>query len=166
MISTVGLVKRIHRCVGVVLAHQRSNNRVDVGLILQRVDHKFNRPFMKKDTNVKEYIKNSRANLSWASKYLEEKHNFPPMGDAVLDTMVGTKEIQLHYREIGYTQMEWSFEEVKMKQVKKFKPSWSMARIEWDDSIHYLPHIFDCDSKAHQWLDFHYYYVPRVSMGL
>ena len=159
-------LKRIQRCVRATLAHQRKKNRVDIFMILQRIDYKFNRQELgHKVVGEMRYtfandILDALANVNVAMDYLHEL-GYPKMSNKMIDGLVNTASLTIHERQIGYTRMEWSMEKVKMEQVKKYRPSYSLSRKNWDGLIEYLPPIFENINEAHVWLNHNYQYVPR-----
>ena len=149
-------VQRIDRCVRATLTHQRKKNRVDIFMILQRVDYKINRQKL----DHKNDIILALANVKYAMSLLHSM-GYPNIGDKTIDGLVNTASLTIHERQIGYTRMEWSMEKVKMEQVKKYRPSYSLSRKNWDGLIEYLPPIFENINEAHVWLNHNYQYVPR-----
>ena len=149
-------VQRIDRCVRATLTHQRKKNRVDIFMILQRVDYKINRQKL----DHKNDIILALANVKYAMSLLHSM-GYPNIGDKMMDSLVNTASLTIHERQIGYTRMEWSMEKVKMEQVKKYRPSYSLSRKNWDGLIEYLPPIFENINEAHVWLNHNYQYVPR-----
>lgn len=160
-------LERINRCVRSTLAHQRKNNKVDVFMVLQRVDYKINRqPLGHKLVDEMRYatswdIQDAKQNLLYAMDYLFDVEKYPYISDKLIDGLVNTAKVVIHEKQVGYTSMEWSMEQIKMVQVKKFKSSWSISRRNWDGLIQYLPHIFEYVHEAHKWLNHNYLYVPR-----
>ena len=160
-------LERIHRCVRSTLAHQRKNNKVDIFMILQRVDYKINRqPLGHKLVDEMRYatswdIQDAKQNLIYAMDYLFDVEKYPYLDDKLIDGLVNTAKVVIHEKQVGYTSMEWSMEEIKMVQTTKYKSSWSISRRNWDGLIQYLPHIFEYVHDAHKWLNHNYLYVPR-----
>ena len=160
-------LERIHRCVRSTLAHQRKNNKVDIFMILQRVDYKINRqPLGHKLVDEMRYatvwdIQDAKQNLIYAMDYLFDVEKYPYIDDKLIDGLVNTAKVVIHEKQVGYTSMEWSMEEIKMVQTTKYKSSWSISRRNWDGLIQYLPHIFENLHDAHKWLNHNYLYVPR-----
>ncbi len=165
-------LERIHRCVRSTLAHQRKNNKVDVFMVLQRVDHKINRqPLGHKLVDEMRYatswdIQDAKQNLLYAMDYLFDVEKYPYINDKMIDDLVNTAQMHIYCKMIGYTSMEWSMSSLKMEQVKKYKPSWSLARINWDGATWYLPPIFDKIEEAHIWLNYNCQYIPRKEIGV
>ena len=160
-------LERINRCVRSTLAHQRKNNKVDVFMVLQRVDYKINRqPLGHKLVDEMRYatvwdIQDAKQNLIYAMDYLFDVEKYPYIDDKLIDGLVNTAKVVIHEKQVGYTSMEWSMEEIKMVQTTKYKSSWSVSRRNWDGLIQYLPHIFENLHDAHKWLNHNYLYVPR-----
>ena len=160
-------LERINRCVRSTLAHQRKNNEVDVFMVLQRVDYKINRqPLGHKLVDEMRYatvwdIQDAKQNLIYAMDYLFDVEKYPYIDDKLIDGLVNTAKVVIHEKQVGYTSMEWSMEEIKMVQTTKYKSSWSISRRNWDGLIQYLPHIFENLHDAHKWLNHNYLYVPR-----
>ena len=160
-------LERINRCVRSTLAHQRKNNEVDVFMVLQRVDYKINRqPLGHKLVDEMRYatswdIQDAKQNLIYAMDYLFDVEKYPYIDDKLIDGLVNTAKVVIHEKQVGYTSMEWSMEEIKMVQTTKYKSSWSVSRRNWDGLIQYLPHIFENLHDAHKWLNHNYLYVPR-----
>ena len=160
-------LERIHRCVRSTLAHQRKNNKVDIFMILQRVDYKINRqPLGHKLVDEMRYvtswdIQDAKQNLLYAMDYLFDVEKYPYIDDKLIDGLVNTAKVVIHEKRVGYTSMEWSMEQIKMVQTTKYKPSYSISRRNWDGLIQYLPHIFEYVHEAHKWLNHNYLYVPR-----
>ena len=160
-------LERINRCVRSTLAHQRKNNEVDVFMVLQRVDYKINRqPLGHKLVDEMRYatvwdIQDAKQNLIYAMDYLFDVEKYPYIDDKLIDGLVNTAKVVIHEKQVGYTSMEWSMEEIKMVQTTKYKSSWSISRRNWDGLIQYLPHIFEYVHEAHKWLNHNYLYVPR-----
>jgi len=160
-------LERIHRCVRSTLAHQRKNNEVDVFMVLQRVDYKINRQSLgHKLVDEMRYatswdIQDAKQNLIYAMDYLFDVEKYPYLDDKLIDGLVNTAKVVIHEKQVGYTSMEWSMEEIKMVQTTKYKSSWSISRRNWDGLIQYLPHIFENLHDAHKWLNHNYLYVPR-----
>ena len=152
-------LERIHRCVRSTLAHQRKKNRVDIFMLLQRVDYKINRQQLgHKLVDEMRYattqdIQDAKQNVMCAMHYLRGYADYPLMSERLIDQLVDTKEMHICRRERGFTSMEWSMEDLKMVQVTKWKPSWSLARINWEGKTEYLPHIFDKIEEVHIWLN-------------
>ena len=160
-------LERINRCVRSTLAHQRKNNKVDVFMVLQRVDYKINRqPLGHKLVDEMRYatvwdIQDAKQNLIYAMDYLFDVEKYPYIDDKLIDGLVNTAKVVIHEKRVGYTSMEWSMEQIKMVQTTKYKPSYSISRRNWDGLIQYLPHIFEYVHEAHKWLNHNYLYVPR-----
>ena len=160
-------LERINRCVRSTLAHQRKLNEVDIFMILQRVDYKINRqPLGHKLVDEMRYatswdIQDAKQNLLYAMDYLFDVEKYPYISDKLIDGLVNTAKVVIHEKQVGYTSMEWSMEEIKMVQTTKYKSSWSISRRNWDGLIQYLPHIFENLHDAHKWLNYNYLYVPR-----
>ena len=160
-------LERIHRCLRSTLAHQRKNNKVDVFMVLQRVDYKINRqPLGHKLVDEMRYatswdIQDAKQNLIYAMDYLFDVEKYPYIDDKLIDWLVNTAKVVIHEKQVGYTSMEWSMEQIKMVQTTKYKPSYSISRRNWDGLIQYLPHIFEYVHEAHKWLNHNYLYVPR-----
>ena len=160
-------LERINRCVRSTLAHQRKLNEVDIFMILQRVDYKINRqPLGHKLVDEMRYatvwdIQDAKQNLIYAMDYLFDVEKYPYIDDKLIDGLVNTAKVVIHEKQVGYTSMEWSMEEIKMVQTTKYKSSWSISRRNWDGLIQYLPHIFENLHDAHKWLNHNYLYVPR-----
>ena len=160
-------LERINRCVRSTLAHQRKNNKVDIFMILQRVDYKINRqPLGHKLVDEMRYatvwdIQDAKQNLIYAMDYLFDVEKYPYIDDKLIDGLVNTAKVVIHEKRVGYTSMEWSMEQIKMVQTTKYKPSYSISRRNWDGLIQYLPHIFENLNEAHIWLNHNYQYVPR-----
>ena len=160
-------LERINRCVRSTLAHQRKNNKVDVFMVLQRVDYKINRqPLGHKLVDEMRYatswdIQDAKQNLIYAMDYLFDVEKYPYIDDKLIDGLVNTAKVVIHEKQVGYTSMEWSMKEIKMVQTTKYKSSWSISRRNWDGLIQYLPHIFEYVHEAHKWLNHNYLYVPR-----
>ena len=120
-------LERINRCVRSTLAHQRKNNEVDVFMVLQRVDYKINRqPLGHKLVDEMRYatswdIQDAKQNLLYAMDYLFDVEKYPYISDKLIDGLVNTAKVVIHEKQVGYTSMEWSMEQIKMVQVKKFK---------------------------------------------
>ena len=93
--------------------------------------------------------------------YLFDVEKYPYIDDKLIDGLVNTAKVVIHEKQVGYTSMEWSMEEIKMVQTTKYKSSWSISRRNWDGLIQYLPHIFENLHDAHKWLNHNYLYVPR-----
>jgi len=160
-------LERINRCVRSTLAHQRKNNKVDIFMVLQRVDYKINRqPLGHKLVDEMRYatswdIQDAKQNLIYAMDYLFDVEKYPYIDDKLIDGLVNTAKVVIHEKQVGYTSMEWSMKEIKMVQTTKYKSSWSISRRNWDGLIQYLPHIFEYVHEAHKWLNHNYLYVPR-----
>ena len=160
-------LERINRCVRSTLAHQRKNNKVDIFMVLQRVDYKINRqPLGHKLVDEMRYatswdIQDAKQNLIYAMDYLFDVEKYPYIDDKLIDGLVNTAKVVIHEKQVGYTSMEWSMKEIKMVQTTKYKPSYSISRRNWDGLIQYLPHIFEYVHEAHKWLNHNYLYVPR-----
>ena len=165
-------LEQIERCARSTLAHQRKNNKIDIFMILQRVDYKINRQKLgHKLVDEMRYatvwdIQDAKENVLHAMKYLHEEFKYPVMSDKLIDDLVNTSRMHIYRREVGYTKMEWSMEALKMLQVKKYKPSWSLSRVNWDGMEQYLPHIFDDLDEAHIWLNYNCQYIPRKEFGV
>jgi hypothetical protein len=98
--------------------------------------------------------------------YLFDVEKYPYINDKMIDDLVNTAQMHINCKMIGYTSMEWSMSSLKMEQVKKYKPSWSLARINWDGATWYLPPIFDKIEEAYKWLNYNCQYIPRKEIGV
>ena len=83
----------INRCVRSILAHQRKNNCVDVSLILQRIDHKFNRQRFTFDNS--SFLEQRKHNVLLAMEYLVESEGYPYMGNKFIDDLISTTHIHI-----------------------------------------------------------------------
>ena len=76
-------LERINRCVRSTLAHQRKNNKIDIFMILQRVDYKINRQKLgHKLVDEMRYatswdIQDAKQNRIYAMDYLFEEFKYP-----------------------------------------------------------------------------------------
>ena len=84
-------LERINRCVRSTLAHQRKNNKVDIFMVLQRVDYKINRqPLGHKLVDEMRYatswdIQDAKQNLIYAMDYLFDVEKYPYIDDKLID---------------------------------------------------------------------------------
>ena len=107
-------LERIHRCVRSTLAHQRKNNKVDIFMVLQRIDYKINRqPLGHKLVDEMRYatswdIQDAKQNLIYAMDYLFDVEKYPYIDDKLIDGLVNTAKVVIHEKQVGYTSMEWS----------------------------------------------------------
>ena len=147
----------INRCVRSVLAHQRKNNCVDVSLILQRIDHKFNRQRF-----AIPFLAQRKHNVLLAMDYLVESEGYPYMGDKFIDDLISTTHIHIEMEKEHYTELEYNDETNEVFKVRKWRPVWVVRREDWDGVLFYLGKKFNSISDLDAWLDLKYRYVPRV----
>ena len=146
------------------LAHQREQNHIDINLLLQSVDMKFNRDDegkRKKGWNFDEACQNVQC----ASGYLHLKEGYPCIGESAIQRIVETDSITIKRKELWYIDVEWSEEMQEMVQTKKSRPLWKLLKTDCHGATYVLktPKFFSLES-AHAWLDIKYGYVPRVDV--
>ena len=150
----------INRCVRAILAHQRKNNCVDVSLILQRIDHKFNRQRFTFDNS--SFLEQRKHNVLLAMEYLVESEGYPYMGNKFIDDLISTTHIHIEMEKEHYTELEYNDETNEVFKVRKWRPVWVVRREDWDGVLFYLGKKFNSISDLDAWLDLKYRYVPRV----
>ena len=161
--SIVAPLEAIDRWASTVLAYQRKHNHIDINLLLQNVDVKFNRNHVSGEHKKGWNLKDACQNMQCANGYLHLKEGYPCIGEDAIQKIVETDSVTIEKKELWYIDVEWSEEEKKMVQTKKSKPIWKLLKTDCYGATSTLktPKFFSLES-VHAWLDIKYAYVLRV----